>query len=194
MTNDNEPIWGYIETFRKSEYFQEVIGEGYLARWAGIYIGAFLEQSDEEFLDGIREFLVDNTMLGSRTVLPFLENNSVEELRDAIKLFLNENIEPIGFIDKFLELKQCGLFIASHMLSLASEGAYIIYHNTMYEALMKLFPILEGDLEPATDGVSYMYFQMACYVVMESYRFTSVQELHEFLWHGKDTDWKFRKK
>jgi hypothetical protein len=80
------------------------------------------------------------------------------------------------------------------MLSLASEGQYIIYHETAYEALQQLFPILEDDPEPATDGVSYMYFQMACDVVMMSYRSTSVQELHEFLWHGKDTDWKFIEK
>jgi len=59
---------------------------------------------------------------------------------------------------------------------------------------MELFPILEGYLDPATDGISYMLFQMACDVVMKAYQFTFSQELHEFLWHGKDTDWKFDKK
>jgi len=120
-----------------------------------------------------------------------LENNSIEALRDAFSLFLNEDIEPIDFINKFLELENCGIFIASHMLSLATDGAYIIYHNTLYEALMELFPILAGDPEPATDGVSYMYVQMACDVIIQSYKFTSIQELHEFLWHGKETKWKF---
>ncbi len=194
MTKEIEPVWGYIETFRKSTYFQEVIGQGYLARWAGIHIGAFLELPDEEFKEEVGEFLVNNTMLASRTVLPFIESNSVEDLKDAFKLILVEDIEPIGFIDKFLELEQCGIFIASHILSLGGEGAYIIYHDTIYEALIELFPILEGDPEPVSDGVSYMYFQMACDVVMQSYRFTSVQELHEFLWHGKDTKWEFIEK
>ena len=139
-------------------------------------------------------FLVNNSMLASRTVLPFLEGNPIDKLKEAFQLFLAEDVEPIGFIDKFLELKECGMFIASHLLSYATGGEYIIYHNTIYEAMQELFPILEGDPEPVTDGISYMYFQMACDVVMQSYNFTSVQELHEFLWHGKDTKWKFVEK
>jgi len=55
-------------------------------------------------------------------------------------------------------------------------------------------PIFKEQLEPATDGVSYMYFQLACDVVIQSYNFSSVHELHEFLWHGKDTGWKFVEK
>jgi hypothetical protein len=77
------------------------------------------------------------------------------------------------------------------MRSLATEGDYIIYHNTVYEALMELVPIFEGQLEPVTDGVSYIYFQMACDVIIQTCKFTSVQKLHEFLWHGKRTNWKF---
>jgi hypothetical protein len=189
--NESARIWKYIDKFRKSKYLQEVIGQGYLARWGGTYIEALLEQSDEEFLENVQDLLVNNTMLAPRTVEPFLQNNSAEDLRTTFNLFLKEDIVPIEFIDKFLELEQCGLFIASHMLSLASGGEYIIYHKALYEALIELFPILEGDPEPATDGASYIYFQMACDVIIQSYRFTSVQELHEFLWHGKDTDWKF---
>ncbi len=176
---------------KNSDIFHDVIEQGYLTRWGGIHIQAFLEESDEEFLEDIRNLLVSNTMLASRTVGPFLQSNSVDKLRGTFELFLNENIEPTDFIDKFLELEQCGLFIASHMLSLATEGDYIIYHKTVYEALLELFPILERQLEPVTDGVSYGYFQMVCDVIIQTYKFTSVQELHEFLWHGKDTKWKF---
>ena len=194
MKKEYEPIWGYIETFRKSKYFQEVIGEAYVAKWAGIHIGTYIEMPDDEFIQEIGDFLVNNTMLSPRTVAPFIENNSVDNLREAFKLFLVEEIEPIGFIDTFLELDQCGIFIATHLLSYAAVGEYIIYHDTIYDALQELFPILENDPEPVTDGVSYMYFQMACDVIMQSYHFTSVQELHEFLWHGKDTEWTFVEK
>ncbi|MFX1262671.1 MAG: hypothetical protein ACFFAZ_11325 [Promethearchaeota archaeon] len=118
----------------------------------------------------------------------------MEKLKEAFKLFLAEDIEPIGFIDMFLELEECGILIASHLLSYASGGEYIIYHRTIHEAIMELFPILESDPEPVTDGVSYMYFQMACDAIIESYTFTSVQEVYEFLWHGKDTEWTFEEK
>jgi len=191
MKSDTDRVWEYIDTFRKSKYFQEVIGQGYLVRWAGIHIGAYLEQEDEEFIENIKELLGNNTMLTLETVEPFLESNSVDDLRDAFSLFLKEDIEPIEFIDRFLKLEKCSIYLASHILSLATDGDYIIYHNAMYEALMELFPILNGDPEPATDGVSYMYVQMACDVIIQSYKFTSIQELHEFLWHGKETNWKF---
>ena len=77
------------------------------------------------------------------------------------------------------------------MLSFATEGDYIVYHDSIYDALVELIPGIEDEIERVTDGVSYMYFQMACDVLIQSYRFTSVQELHEFLWHGKDTGWTF---
>ncbi|MHA2067330.1 MAG: hypothetical protein ACXABY_23425 [Candidatus Thorarchaeota archaeon] len=73
----------------------------------------------------------------------------------------------------------------------SSGREYIIYHNTFYEALIELLPILEDNSKPVTDGVSYMYFQMACDVTIQSYNFISVQELHEFLWHGRNTEWRF---
>jgi hypothetical protein len=84
--------------------------------------------------------------------------------------------------------------VASYMLSLATDGDYIIYHGTIYDALMDLFPIFEGQLESVTDGVSYMYFQLTCDVIIQTYKFISIQELHEFLCHGKDTEWKFAEK
>jgi len=191
MSQEGKQIWEYIDRFRKSQYFQEVLGQGFLAKWGGIHIQSYMEEEDDEFLEDLQDLLVNNTMLAPKTVDPFLQSNSVDDIRERFELFLNESIEPIDFIDKFLELKQCGIFIASHMLSLATDGDFIIYHSTLYEALSELFPIFEGQLEPATDGVSYMYFQMACDVIIQAYRFTSVQELHEFLWHGKDTKWKF---
>ena len=81
-----------------------------------------------------------------------------------------------------------------HMRSLATGVNYIIYHNTLYDALLKLFPIFEEQSEPVSDGISYIYFQMACDVIIQTYRFISIQKLHEFLWHGKDTYWKFIEK
>jgi hypothetical protein len=194
MTNESGQVWEYIDRFRKSQYFQEVLGQGYLAKWGGIHIQSYLEEDDDEFLVGIQDLLTNNTMLAPKTVEPFLQNNSANSIRERFELFLSKDIEPIDFIDKFLELKRCGVFIASHMLSLATDGDYIIYHSTLYEALMELFPIFEGQLEPVTDGVSYMYFQMACDVIIQTYRFTSIQELHEVLWHGKETNWEFAEK
>ena len=84
--------------------------------------------------------------------------------------------------------------VASHMLSLATDADYIIYHSTIYDALMDLFPIFEGQLASVTDGVSYMCFQLAYDVIIQTYKFISIQELHEFLWHGKDTEWTFEEK
>lgn len=194
MKTEYEPVWKYLDVFRKSWYFQQVLDEGYIAKWGGYFIQGILDDSDEEFIEGLGEFLINQTMIQSRTVQPFLKKNSVKEIRDAFTLFSEEEIEPVEFVDKFLELDQCGIFIASHLLSFASEGAYIIYHEKLYEALIELFPILEESIDPVTDGVSYMLFQMACDVIMRTYHFTSCQELHEFLWHGKDTDWKFTKK
>jgi len=188
--HESRQIWEYIERFRKSRYFQEVLGQRYLTKWGGLAIQAFVDQEDE-FLENIRNLLVNRTMLAPRTVDPFLKSNSVDDIRERCGLFQSEEIEPTDFIDKFLELEQCGLFIASHMLSLATEGDYIIYHDNLYKALMELFPLFEGQLEPATDGLSYVYFQKACDVIIQTYKFSSVQELHEFLWHGKDTKWKY---
>ena len=77
------------------------------------------------------------------------------------------------------------------MRSLTAGVNYDIYYKILYEALMELFLILEGDPEPATEEISYIYFQMACDAIIQTYRFKSIQELYEFLWHGKETNWKF---
>ena len=65
---------------------------------------------------------------------------------------------------------------------------------TPYKAMIELSPILEGNPEPAEDRDSHMYTQMTSDAIIQSYQFTSVQEIHEFLCHGKDTDCEFKEK
>jgi len=191
MTEGRTSIWELIEQYRKSETYTVVLNEAYLARYAGIHLGSFLEESDDEFLEDLRDLLIGGTTVGEKKVKSFLENNSVDKIRSAFELFLAEETEPIGFIDAFLELKNCDLYFASQLLGFASEGSYITYHDSVYDGMIELFPDFEGNPERVKDGVSYMYFQMACDVIIQTYRFTSVQELHWFLWHGKRTNWKF---
>ncbi|MFW9959290.1 MAG: hypothetical protein ACFFCT_14575 [Candidatus Odinarchaeota archaeon] len=191
MTEARTNIWELIELYRKSKFYTVVLNEAYLARYAGIHLGSYVEESDDEFLEDLRELLTNDTTLGEKKVKSFLENNSVDKIRSAFELFLAEEIEPIGFIDTFLKLKNCDLYFASQLLGFASEGFYITCNDVIYKAMIELFPDFEGNPSPVKDGVSYMYFQMACDVIMQTYRFTSVQELHWFLWHGNRTDWKF---
>jgi len=97
MTKEIEPVWGYLKIFRKSIYFQQVIDEGYVAKLGGLIIEGSLNDSDDEFIEGISEFLVNNTMLQPRTIQPFINSNSVEEIRNACNMFVAEDIEPVEF-------------------------------------------------------------------------------------------------
>ena len=185
-------IWGYIDIFRKSHFFGDVISQSYRARWVGIHLGSGIDETADEFLGSIEDTLVTESMLQSSTIKPLLQNNDGEKLRAAFKLLNQAEVEPIGLIDSFLELKHCGIFLASHMLSYATGGAYPIYHDTIYDALIELLPDVRWQVKRVTDGASYWYFHMFIRTFIEVFKFTSVQEVYEFLWHGKGTNWTFK--
>ena len=184
-------IWELIELFRKSKFYAAVINSAYLAKYAGIHLGSYIDEPDDEFLKDSSNFLVDNTTLGKKKVEAVFENNSADTIKSAFELILEEEIEPIEFLDTFLELENCNLHFASYLLNLASEGLYVIYEESIYKAMIDLLPDFKENPKPATDGVTYMYFQMACDAIIETFRFTSVHELFWFLWHGQRTTWKF---
>ena len=191
MTERRVSIWELIEQFRKSKSYTSVLVEVYVASYAGIHLGSYVEESDDEFLKDLHDLLTSDTTFEKKKVKSFLENNSLDKIRSAFELFLAEEIEPIGFIDAFLELKNCDTYFASQLLGFATRGSYITYHDSIFDAMTELFPDFEGKVGSVNDGVSYWYFQMACDAIIQTYRFTSVQELHWFLWHGKRTNWKF---
>ncbi len=67
------------------------------------------------------------------------------------------------------------------------ESVYIQLLSTdvgdciIYDTIIELFPNIGGDPEPAKDGLLYKHIPTDSDVIMQSYRFTSGQELHQFL-------------
>ena len=169
-----------------------MISQSYLARWVGIRLGAFSDESDEEFIRAIGGTLIEETALDSERVLSFISNNKVSDLKEVFRQLNERDVEPIGFIDSLLAMKECGINLASHLLSFATDGVHIIYHDDIYDSLIELLPDFKEEVYKVTDGVSYMYFQMFCWTLIETLGFTSVQEVHSFLWHGKNTNWTFK--
>ena len=77
------------------------------------------------------------------------------------------------------------------MLALATWGDYILFEETLLDGLKEFTPTIAENLKPVKGLDTHFDFMSACRVIAEAYRFTSLAELHDFLWNGEDTGWSF---
>jgi len=189
-TREQGLSWDRIDRFRRSD-FSHVLNQRYLQSWAADYLADLLTKPDDDFVDALREFLVGKTMLTEKTVAPILARNTVEEVREAFSTLLNDDSTVYDALDAVWQLDGAGPYFSTYMLALATAGNYILYEETLLQGMKEFAPTIAENLSPVKDLDTYFGFMSACRVVVEAYRFTSLAELHDFLWHGKDTGWSF---
>ncbi|MFW9908546.1 MAG: hypothetical protein ACFFEF_08215 [Candidatus Thorarchaeota archaeon] len=191
MVPTAESIWEKISRFRHSRFYSDVVDRRYLANLAAIHLDNMCKKDDRGFINNLESFLVDQTALDVKTVKLFLTNNPPKELRLAIQLFKSNETMPAEFLQALLNMKDCDLYLATHLLSYATSGEYIIYNDKLYEALIQLIPEGASLLEKPANNVSYILFHKYCEVLCESFQLSSIEELNQFLLHGYATKWAF---
>ena len=113
-----------------------------------------------------------------------------------LDLFLGTRPIRERFAD-VLKLGGIGPYIASQLLSAVKRDEFTVYHPNVVEGIKDLLPHLVdwGILElSVTTAEQYLNFNEICKSIKERFGFKSLGEVHEFFWHGHDSDWKFDRK
>jgi len=188
-----------IGKFRTSEYFYDVF-------WHEVRRKLLLPKltkelpymSEEEF----KELLSNRDLFGDikiPNINKMLENFKETKLR-LMNLFLrNEPIEKR--IKEALEIKGMSIYTISNLLS-ATSDEFILYHDNLVSAIWDLLPELQKKVRICTEllpksevstAEEYVNFNEFCKILRDILGFRSLGELHEFLWHGYNTNWTFQK-
>jgi hypothetical protein len=111
--------------------------------------------------------------------------------------------EPIEKrIEKVLTINGVGIYTMSMILSATNEdNEYILYHKNLILAIKELcdkfqihdIPICSNRGNTVKNAKGYIKFNESCKILRDILGFNSLDELHEFLWHGHHTEWEFGK-
>jgi len=181
-----------IDVFRSSDYYKDVVWQSFGALHAPIEVNELLEESLDEFRAKFSKFLLKFTMIRSRTYDPILSKISkVKEVRNALTEIFHKRLNPQESFEAIKNIPGSGIFFSSTILSLAFAGRYIVFSDGVWNGFESLFPLLEEQIEKPNNYRLYLQFQHMCEAIADVYGFESMAELHEFLWHGHDTNWAF---
>jgi hypothetical protein len=105
-------------------------------------------------------------------------------------------------IKKALTINGVSLYTMSMILSATNDdNEYILYHDDLIPAIKKLcskfqihdIPICSNRGNTVKNAKGYIKFNESCKILRDILGFSSLDELHEFLWHGHHTEWEFGK-
>jgi hypothetical protein len=100
-------------------------------------------------------------------------------------------------LEDVMNLTGIGPYIASQLLSAVTNDEYTVYHEKVAEGIADLLPHLVdwGILELSVrTAEQYLNFNELCKSIRERFGFQSLGEVHEFFWHGHDSNWNFGEK
>lgn len=195
MSKHPKNVVELIKAFRKSKHFRDVVGQKITTLTVPrIVREKLLGLDDIEFLNEFESMFINYFMLGrmGETALKnILNSNNVAKIKQKlIDLFLT-NMSPEKKLKSIMELKQVGLFFGTSLLSASSDGEFVIFHEKVLEGIKEL-KCTWMPLDTVDTCESYFAFNDICKALKEFYGFKSLGEVHEFYWHGKDSNWNFK--
>ena len=187
-----------IKKFRTSEYYCDVFWHEIRKK---ILIPKLTKELPNMNEDEFKKLLSDRSLFGiikNPNINLMLEDFKETKIRLMNLLLGKELIEKR--IKEALEIKGISIYTVSNLLS-ATSDEFILYHDFLIPAINNLLPELQNrvsicakflpkKVETAED---YINFNEFCKILMKILGFKTLGELHEFLWHGYDTEWKFKK-
>ena len=200
-----EEIWRAIERFKNSRYYTDSEWDRFRAKKIMEFVENLLENfpkfDGNQFKDKFRDFLKDYSMIRVRP-LPYqiVENNDPTKLVLALMNLRFSKLPVKEKIEKLRKLEFVDFFVATELVALFDEN-YICYHDPLLEALKDpmMRPIveylvehLELELPEKVEKVEdYLKLNEICKAIRNIFNFRDLWVVHEFLWHGRDTNWKF---
>lgn len=122
-----------------------------------------------------------------------ITNNDFNEVKlRFLDLFLGKGSFEKRF-QAVLELCGVGPYIASQLLS-AVDNEYVIYHEKVLEGIRDALPhLVDWGIVPnkVTNASEYIKYNEVCKSIKEIFGFKNLGEIHEFFWHGFDSNWQF---
>jgi len=200
-----EKLWEAVRRFKSSRYYADAEWD----RVRSMKIKEFVEELIEDFseLDGdrfkekLRSFLQERLMARVRPIpKEIVENNDPTKLVLALVNLRFSRMSVEERIRKLMELHSVGTFVATELVALFDED-YICYHDNLIEALedpmiKPVIKYLEMDIpqkvKDADDIEDYLKLNEICKAIRNIFNFRDLWEVHEFLWHGRDTNWRFQ--
>ncbi len=190
-------IQSLIQDFRKSKYFEDVVGQNYACF---VVSSTFKEKliylDGAEFKEEFTSLLNNYTMIRPEIFKSVFSANKTEKIKKLVAQISTDAKSPKEILNPLVELEQSSLHFGSYLLSIFTEGEFIVFHEEVFKGLKEIFPrICERwlGIEMAREVDDYFMFNNVCKNIMYIYGFKTMSEVHEFLFHGQDTDWDFNK-
>jgi hypothetical protein len=121
-----------------------------------------------------------------------MDHNTVEEIRSAFSILLNDKKSEADRIDAMLTLEGVGTKYASQFLDIATKGGYMIDQPSTIDAIKELEPkLLPEDFIEVIDRRDLEKLVKAFRELLKKYKFESHADLLVFLRNGYSCDWKF---
>ncbi len=202
-----EEIWEAVRRFRNSRYYVDAewdrVRSEKLKEFVEELINDFSELDGDRFKEKLRSFLQERLMARVRPIpKEIVENNDPIKLTLALVNLRFSKMPVEERIRKLMKLHSVGPFVSTELIALFDEN-YICYHNDLVEALRDpminpLIEYLEMDIPQKfedTDNIEdYLKLNEICKAIRNIFNFRDLWEVHEFLWHGKDTNWDFKER
>ncbi|MFW9888008.1 MAG: hypothetical protein ACFFER_07500 [Candidatus Thorarchaeota archaeon] len=192
MSENLDNLWELLEIFRSSPCYKDVVWQIFGVMRAPTEMNELLAESLDEFRAKLPAFFHKYTMIRSRTYESILSNISqVKEFREALLKISNGDLNAEQGFMTLRGIPGAGVFVSSTILNIAFEGKFIVFSDGVWDGFQELFPSMSERIEKPYNYKSYYEFQQMCNAIADVYGIDSMAELHEFLWHGNDSEWNF---
>ena len=185
-----------LERFRKAEYhYPDVI-------WHDIRSVRLKPKLTAELADmtpnELKKLLLSNLFLpksiSKQTADIIVAGNDFNEMK--LKLFdLFLGVRPLkDRLQAVLDLEGFDVCIVSQLLAAVNNREYTIYHENVVNGIEDfLTHVVDWELVELNVKTAehYIDFNELCKSIKNNFGFRSLGELHEFFWHGHNSDWNF---
>ena len=199
-----EEIWEAVKRFKNSRYYVDSEWDRVRARKVKEFVEKLIENfsgfDGDKFKEELKNLLQKRSMVRVRPIpKEIIENNDPTKLVLALMNLRFSKMPAEERIKKLMELHFVGPFVATELVALF-DGNYICYHDDLVEALKdptmkQVVEYLGMDIpekvKDAGNIEDYLKLNEICKAIKNIFDFRDLWEVHEFLWHSKNTNWRF---
>lgn len=189
-------LFKLLEQFRRLEFhYADIVWHDMRAKkLKPLLTEKLVNMTRDEFKELLLSRLFMPARIPEQTVNDIVTKNDFNEVKLKL-LDLFHGVRPVKErMEDVMDLSGIGPYTASQLLSAVKDDKYTVYHPNVVEGIKGLLPHLVDweILEPnVTTAEQYLNFNEICKSIKNRFGFKSLGEVHEFFWHGHDSNWNF---